>query len=259
MSDRFPGLKTVPVSMLAIPKLSGLDAQIAALLPRLAQFDDDKLIDLAVQAQRLERSAFRLRGACVAELRMRTARLAGGRGQRDTAGVGIKAQLIQLANKIGLSVSTLKTDARIHELFFATDTGPACEPTLPRDYYVTALGAPDPLAAIRTAHERAADPIYNRTQFRRDVQALRAATQPAVAPLLPGIKLPATANLRVRILPVAQPALTALMQRHGHSPAAVVAAALVAYYEAQMASPPRCRRSTAAASARLVQSQLPLS
>jgi hypothetical protein len=194
MTNRSTTLKTVPVTALVPFGLAQLDHQLAALVPRLAQLDDAQLLNLALQARRLESCAFRLRGACVAELRRRTTRLAGGRGQRDAAGVGIKARLAHLATQLGVSISTLKTDARIHELFFTGDSGPACAPTLPRDYYVTALGARDPHAAINTAHEHRSDPTYNRTQFRRDVQALRAPT--STAPLLPGITLQPTVNAR---------------------------------------------------------------
>ena len=258
MNDRNINLKTVHVTMLVPTQLAQLDYQLAALVPRLAQLDDDQLLQLAVQARRLESCAFRLRGVCVAELRQRTARLAGGRGRRDTAGTGIKARLTHLAMQLNLSASTLKSDARIHEVFFTTHTGPACEPTLPRDYYVTALGAPDPLAAIRTAHERAADPAYNRAQFRRDVQALCSAP-PSTTPPLPGIALQPTVNSRVLILPDAQPALVALIERTGQSPAEVVAAALMTYYEAQTTTPTRRRHSTDKAAPRLTQPPLPLS
>jgi hypothetical protein len=252
------GARTAPVSALALPELPPLDAQIAALLPRLSRLDDDQLVEIAVRAQRLEACAFRLRGACVAELRRRTQRLSGGRGNRDAAGVGIKARLSDLAARLGVSVSTLKTDARIHEVFFAGDSGLAREPSLPREYYVTALGAPDPLKAIGAARERTTDdPGYGREQFRRDVQALRSAD--VDEPLLPGITLPTPPGLRIQILPEARPALAALVELAGQSPAEVVAAALLAYHEAKTAPKTTGRRSAAKPQRRLVQQTLPLS
>lgn len=252
------GVQTVPVSALAQPLLSPLDEQSETLLPRLARLDDDQLLEIATHAQRLGSCAFRLRGACVVELRRRTIRLAGGRGNRDTERVGVKARLIDVAVRLGVSVSTLKTDARIYEIFFTGETGLAREPTLPRDYYVTALGSPDPLGVIYTAYERRSDPTYNREQFRRDVQAMRATTS-SDEPLLPGIPtLPSTVT-RVRILPDAQPAQTALTERHGRSPAEIVAAALIAYHAAMTATPTRRRRSTAKTMRRLTQQPLPLS
>ena len=245
-----------PVSTLADAPLPPLEEQINVLLPRLPQLDDDELLRLAAQARLLEACAFRLRGACVAELRRRTARLAGGKGKRDTARVGVKARLSDLAARLGVSASTLKTDARIHEVFFSDDTGSAREPALPRDYYVTALRAPDPVAAIGAARSHSSDPTYNREHFRRDVQALRSASTTADEPMLPGMPVPPPAITRVSILPDARPALTALVEREAMTPAEVVAAALVAYHEAQMATKTSARRS---AKKQLVQQPLPLS
>lgn len=250
------GEETMPASALAEPPLPPLDAQIDALLPRLAQLDDDELLRVAAQAGRLEACAFRLRGACVAELRRRTRRLAGGKGKRDTARVGVKARLSDLAARLGVSISTLKTDARIHEVFFSDDTGPAREPSLPRDYYVTALRAPDPVAAIGAARSHSSDPAYTRDHFRRDVQALRSAPTDADEPLLPGMPSPPPAITRVLILPDARPALTALVEREGGTPAEVVAAALVAYHEALTTAKTPARRP---AKKRFVQQPLPLS
>jgi hypothetical protein len=252
------GAQTAPAAAPALSTLPPLDAQIAELLPRLERLDDAQLVEVAVQARRLEACAFRLRGACVSELRRRTRRLSGGRGNRDTSGVGVKARLSDLALRLGVSVSTLKTDARIHEVFFAADSGPAREPSLPRDYYVTALGAPDPLKAIGAARERSADkPGYGREQFRCDVLALRSA--PVDEPLLPGVTLPTSYGLRVQILPEARPALDTLVALVGRSPAEVVAAALLAYHEAKTAPKTTGPRPGAKATRRLVQQPLPLS
>ncbi|HEV7889436.1 MAG TPA: hypothetical protein VGP08_02300 [Pyrinomonadaceae bacterium] len=248
-----------PVSTLAEAPLPLLEARIDVLLPRLAQLNDDDLLQLAIQAGRLEACAFRLRGACVAELRRRTARLAGGKGKRDTARIGVKARLSDLAARLGVSVSTLKTDARIHEVFFSEDTGLAREPALPRDYYVTALRAPEPVAAIGAARSRSSDPAYTRDQFRRDVQALRSASTTADEPLLPGMPVPPPAITRVSILPDARPALTALVEREARTPAEVVAAALVAYHEALTATKTPARPSATKPAPQLVQQPLPLS
>ena len=105
---------------LDLAKLPQVDAQLSALLPHLARLDDNQLVQLAADAHRLETCAFRLRGACVAELRRRIrTRLLGGRGRRDTSGIGVGAQLAHLASEIGVGITTLKIDARIHEAFFA--------------------------------------------------------------------------------------------------------------------------------------------
>ena len=127
---------------LDLTALPQVDAQLSALLPHLARLDDNQLVRLAADARQLETCAFRLRGACVAELRHRIrTRLLGGRGRRDTSGTGIKAQLAHLASEIGVGITTLKIDARIHEAFFAdaeddTETGSARRPSLlAREFY----------------------------------------------------------------------------------------------------------------------------
>jgi len=246
---------TDPEHSLDLAALAQFDDQFESLIARLAQFADAQLLQLAMHAQRLETYAFRLRGACVAELRRRNlSRLAGGRGNRDTTGAGVKARITHLAEQIGVRLSTLMTDARIHEIFFSEETGLARETTLAREYYVIALGAPDPLAAIQTAHERCSDPGYKREQFRRDIRALKQAT-PAGAPT-------STGSLRVKILPHAQQALTELTRQTGQPPETVVAEALLAYYHS-LTSPPdgashSTRRCAAPKPARHEQPSLPM-
>ncbi len=123
-------LTSITALTLDLTTLPQADAQLSVLLPHLARLDDTQLIRLAADARRLETCAFRLRGACVAELRRRIrTRLSGGRGRRDTSGIGAGAQLARLAANIGVSVSTLKLDARIHEVFFASKHGEVIEET----------------------------------------------------------------------------------------------------------------------------------
>jgi hypothetical protein len=113
---------------------------------------------------------------CVLELRSRIKeRLTGGRGKRDYSGKGINAQTLRLAETTGVNISTLNTDARICEVFFhdGSKTTLACESLLPREYYVIALGAPDPHAAIRIAATQSADPHYRRERFRAYVRGLK--------------------------------------------------------------------------------------
>ncbi len=86
---------------------------------------------------------------CVLELRSRIKeRLTGGRGKRDYSGKGINVQTLRLAETTGVNISTLSTDARICEVFFhdGSETTLARESLLPREFYVIALGAPDPHA-----------------------------------------------------------------------------------------------------------------
>jgi hypothetical protein len=231
---------------LDLNRLSHFDTQLDALLPHLADLDEHQLIGLATHAQRLETCAFRLRGACVAELRRRIkTRLTGGRGRRDTSGVGIGAQLGCLAQKVGVSVSTLKIDARIHEVFFVgkddevndetdkqmeIETRFAREPSLAREFYVTALTAPDPHAAIHHAIEmRAAATDYSREDFRRDVLALKQTAQPTLISSVEATPKPSN-RFRVRVVPEARPVLAELISMKGQPPKVIVAQALLAYY-----------------------------
>ncbi len=232
---------------LDLANLPQVDTQLSALLPQLARLDDDQLVRLAAGARRLETYAFRLRGACVAELRRRIKiRLSSGRGKRDTSGVGIKAHLAHLASDIGVSITTLNIDARIHEVFFTdaksdtkndAETGFAREPSLlAREFYAIALSAPDPHAAIRDAEKKcAATTDYHREDFRRDVLGLKQRTQPMLAASSVEAASKPAPNLRVVIVPEAQAALTELINRSGQSPETVVAEALLAYHRTQIA------------------------
>lgn len=224
-----------------LANLPQADSQLGALLPHLARLDDNQLIRLAADARRLEACAFRLRGACVAELRRRIKiRLTGGRGRRDASGIGTGAQLARLAENIGVSLSTLKTDARIHEVFFTNgaETRLACEPSLAREFYVTALAAPDPHSAIQLAKEKCIASSYKREDFRRDVLALKQAAQPALASTTIKAAPKPVADLCVRVIAEAHPVLENLISLTGQSPETIVAEALLAYHKSLTAVQP---------------------
>jgi hypothetical protein len=142
-----------------------------------------QLINTAVYAEKLGRQAYIIRGACVSHLlESRRARLPGGRGKRDWARKGIRAQMDDLAKRTGVHRRTLEIDARIYKTFFAagknSQRGGARATPLSRELYVLALAAPDPHAAIKEAVEHAADPSYGRKQFRAHVRELRQAYLP---------------------------------------------------------------------------------
>lgn len=218
-----------------LERLTETDSQLAALVSKLAHLDGSQLLQLAAYAGRLESCAFRLRGACVSELRRRiTLRLPGGRGRRDAEGVGVKARLTRLATQIGISLSTLKTDARIHEVFFREETGLARDTSLAREFYVTALGAPDPLAAIKIAEERCGAAGYKREHFRRDVRQLKGMTAPATTTEITDTSLePLRIDLsRLKLTGEAQHALHQLIERTGGTIDVLISEALVACYQA---------------------------
>jgi hypothetical protein len=82
-----------------------------------------------------------------------------------------------LAKKVGTGRKTLETDARIKDTFFPMIDETTLEqmPPLAREYYVIALSAPDPLAAIKTAVDRCSDPNFSLRQFRSEVRLLKTA------------------------------------------------------------------------------------
>ncbi len=153
-------------------KIARLTAYLPGLLGQIATKDDEQIIKIAADARQLERFAFLIRGMCASVLRRRYPhRLSGGRGRRDQAGQGIQAQMTRLAEQARVDRKTLETDARINDTFFDDIQESTLEhiPTLAREYYVIALTAPDPHAAIRLAGERRSDSRYGIAQFRADV------------------------------------------------------------------------------------------
>ncbi len=157
-----------------------IEAKFAYIQSELKNYDTAQLVQLAKSAEALERCAFKLRGMIAHELQCRIAkRLSGGRGNRDRERIGIKSKMYDLAERANVSYSTLANDARIYRTFFAdaVESKLAGEPTLPRDFYLTALGLAalgeeKPREAIRMAAQRVAAGGYTREEFREYVRRL---------------------------------------------------------------------------------------
>lgn len=229
-----------------IASLEGHDSRLSTieleqLLPRLRRLDDDELRHLALQATRLEQYAFRLRGAIASEMRRRVAlRLSGGRGRRGREGTGVRSCLRQLAAEIGVSLVTLTTDARIYDVFFTRDeeTVIAHDNSLPREYYVIALAAPNPLAAIHIAQEQAARNGCTREEFRRYVRELKCAahTKAVSANIAEASAIVARSvalsRQQVRLTDEARYVLNELMKASDCTAEQIVADALIAHYHA---------------------------
>lgn len=159
-----------------IERFRRIEEGLCKLLAGLPTLTEEQLVKVIANAGRMEAYFFLARGMCVLELRNRIKeRLAGGRGKRDYSGKGISAQTMRLAETTRVNISALNTDARICEVFFPAggETTLARESLLPREYYVIALGAPDPHAAIRIAVKQSADPHYRRERFRAYVRGLK--------------------------------------------------------------------------------------
>lgn len=159
-----------------IERFSRMEESLRKMLVGLPKLTEEQLIQVIANARRMEGYFFLARGMCVLELRSRVKEhLTGGRGKRDQAGTGIQAQTMRLAKATGVNISTLNNDARICKTFFHTggETTLARTTLLPREFYVIALGAPDPHAAIRIAVKQSADPRYRRERFRAYVRGLK--------------------------------------------------------------------------------------
>lgn len=132
---------------------------------------DNRLIELARDAQGLEKAAFRVRGACGSELKRRIReRQEQVPSARDDNG-HIGKQMSALAREIGVAPKTLEDDTRIYETFSDNLRG---DIRLDREHFRVALAAPDPQAAIELASEqRESNSSYSTRDFRDDVKRLQ--------------------------------------------------------------------------------------
>ena len=82
---------------------------------------------------------------------------------------------MEYANRLGMSAKTLLTDTRIAEEFDISHPTVilARENELPREYFVTALGAPDPVAALAAAIALQNQRSLDRRGFREHVRSLK--------------------------------------------------------------------------------------
>lgn len=158
------------------------DTPFGVVLTQVKTVKDETLIEVARRAAKIGVRAFLLCGACFHESCARFERLKGGHGKRDDKGVGAQARKREVAKQIGKDYRTLGTDARIYETFYqpGVEEGSRLErerssPTLPREFYVTALAAPDPVGALEVALERRAEGSYPVGEFRDYVRTLKKA------------------------------------------------------------------------------------
>lgn len=206
-------------------KVDQLIEYLPSLLREISSKDDEHLIRIAVKAQRLERLAFLVRGMCASELRRRhPRRLSGGRGKRDSLGLGVQAQMTRLAKEAGVDRRTLETDARIKDTFFPVISETTFEhmPSLAREYYVVALSAPDPLVALKTAVEMRSEADFTLRQFRAEVRLLKNVT--GTSPTDAVLQRPSA--LRVHLTAVVCELITDLTTKTGMSKDEIVADAI---------------------------------
>jgi hypothetical protein len=204
---------------------------LSDLLQNIAEKDDAQIIQIAKEAQRLESFAFLVRGMCASVLRQRYPnRLPGGRGNHDHQGRGVRAQMTRLAEQLGIDRRTLETDARIKDTFFQflDETKLVHMPSLAREYYVVALAAPEPQAAIKVAVEKRADPHYTLEIFRSYVRDLKRNG----TTVMQDSEAKPVATLRVIIPVETQRALLELIKFKGQSREEVIADAILNLHQA---------------------------
>lgn len=227
-------------------KVDQLIEYLPGLLRELSSKDDAQIIRIAVKAQRLERFAFLVRGMCASELRRRhPQRLSGGRGKRDSLGLGAQAQMTRLAKEAGVDRRTLETDARIKDTFFPVLDETTLEhmPPLAREYYVVALSAPDPLAALKTAVKMRSEADFTLRQFRAEVRLLKNGTRISLTDA--GSQRPST--LHVSLAAVVCELITDLITKTGISKDEIVADAIRLLHASLSQSPkPGTRASNSA-------------
>ena len=223
-----------------LERAENLRASLSEILRLLPEMRDGEILWTAAYAGKLELQGFLLRGACVAELRRRfSTKLTGGRGKRDEGKVGMQARMTAFADSIGVGLRTLMTDLRIYQVFFenapdrvSTLAGECC---LPREFFVTALAAPQPLTAIEIAIQKKRDSTYTRQQYREEVRALKQPAGKAKAKIKPEDGH----WIRVQISPTAYKALKELERGDGKTQSDIVTEALLAFHRKREGSPAR--------------------
>lgn len=218
-------------------KTERLFGQLPELVKSLPRMTEAQLLQMLIRAEQLADFAFLIRGACASELRSRAPKLLGGRGKKDATGAGLQAQMDALAKKIGTGRKTLETDARIKETFFPVIDETTLEhmPPLAREYYVIALSAPDPLAAIKTAIDRCSDPQFSLRQFRSKVRFLKAGGALSDAPMSARSVLVLDAIVSAEISRL----ISDLIMKTGKSKDEIVADAIRAFHSARSKSSER--------------------
>lgn len=212
---RPPADRQVDLELLYKPgqQSENFDASLACV----TELSDHDLVQLARVTPQTEARAFIVRGACFSVLSKRAPpQLNGGRGKRDETGIGVQAYLKTIAEQIGCDLTTVRTDARIYEAFYqpvvAPETRLALErsmPCLPREYYVVALSAADPQAALEVALVGKDAGRYTCREFRSHVRSLTPARAAHANPANDSILL------RVRVSRAARDVLTALRDGRG--------------------------------------------
>lgn len=163
----------------ALQSLNDLDQKAEAIIDAIPGMDDDQLLDLRSAVIQAGKACWRIEIAADYEIRQRL-HARRGRGNIDTEGVGVKAALAERAAELGLSIETIKKNAQIHKVFFASENGVGAYPILEasavlkdKTFFAEALRADDPhKAVIEFAEKKRNDPLFSTRAARREVEEI---------------------------------------------------------------------------------------
>lgn len=164
-----------------IQKLTTANDQILSELPDEKLWPDEMVVRLRSFSRQIGQQAWRVECACDAELLSRATRLQGGRAQEDEEQKGVRATAKRVAARLGVDPSAVFLNAQIHRTFFncGADQETSLDvqtSLLEKSFYVVALGADDPLAAIeQIASARQEDPDFSVRDARRLMRQSRRA------------------------------------------------------------------------------------
>jgi hypothetical protein len=203
-------------------------SQLFALLKEIPDLADQTLENFMSSVSMAERRLFLLRGACASERIERVAERVPGKPavtkKKQARKTGKTKLIAGMAGAIGVSAKLLARDVQIVSTFFPEGRPIlARENLLAREYYVTALAAPDPVAALGTAVERGAPAGFSRAEFRDHVRGLKEALRPV---RLRPVRMGKQRSPGVKIPPAARETLAKLVGATGRSEEEIVAEAL---------------------------------
>jgi hypothetical protein len=185
-----------------------------AVILGLSTLTDEQLAGVRRGARALGQTAWRVEAAVDAEVVRRAVRQKGGRGRPDVAGTGAQRRIAERAREAGVTPATVRTNARVHQLWERNatrtieETIPATDAETPKStfhtlgdllqdkaYWQAALRAPDPdRALVEMASRRLNDPRF------RPADAARMLDEEEHAPItVDAERLARVADERVRL------------------------------------------------------------
>lgn len=140
-----------------IHKLEAIEQDVIGLLPKLS---DDEVMETRTTARLLFASAWKIEIACDNEIWDRTEKAVRGRGNKDVDEKGIMAAVNKRAEELGCGASTILKNAQIFKRFKNTLTSESHLDE--KGFFLAALSAPDPDAAIEDFSQKKLDNPYFR-------------------------------------------------------------------------------------------------